>query len=157
MILITFAFLSFSFFINIFYQKGKVVYSLPKLNPTTFPITFQRAVLDSWKSWPFSWRVLQTPFAFLLSLLSRLADTLLNDPYYMQRKMKKVMIKLQIRVLQNFPKLGERIQQKGKKGEKSKGRKRKKNIPQNLSHDRRRQLYYYTTKSYVRQSQYDTF
>ena len=47
----------------------------------------------------------------------------------MQRKMKKVMIKLQIRVLQNFPKLGERIQQKGKKGEKSKGRKRKKTSP----------------------------
>ena len=39
------------------------------------------------------------------------------------------MIKLQIRVLQNFPKLGERIQQKGKKGEKSKGRKRKKTSP----------------------------
>ena len=56
-------------------------------------------------------------------------------------------IKLEIRVLQNFPKLEERIQQKEKKERKAKKEKDKKDIPQNLSHDQRRQLYYYTTET----------
>ena len=58
-----------------------------------------------------------------------------------------------MRVLQNFPKLEERIQQKEKKERKAKEEKDEKNIPQNLSHDRRRQLYYYSTKTYIPQSQ----
>ena len=63
-------------------------------------------------------------------------------------------IKLEIRVLQNFPKLEERIQQKEKKERKAKEEKDKKDIPQNLSHDQRRQLYYYTKETYIPQSQY---
>ena len=58
-----------------------------------------------------------------------------------------------MRVLQNFPKLEERIQQKEKKERKAKEEKYKKDIPQNLSYDQRRQLYYYTTKTYIPQSQ----
>ena len=68
--------------------------------------------------------------------------------------MKKMTIWTRNTCLAELPEAWGKDPTERKKERKAKEEKDKKDIPQNLSHDRRRQRYYYTTKTYIPPIQY---